>query len=72
MSTHEDTSVEDSGLPKKDKRNEGEINNWKEVWINEIDKKVRTREIHIKVNVEKYIVTQLMNFNGVHIRACKR
>ena len=59
---HEVTSAEYSGLPTKVRKNEGEIKHQKELWIEKIEKKVRTREIETKHNAENKLINYLTSF----------
>ena len=53
INRHEEISEEDSGLPRKVRRNQGRFKHWKSGWIEEIDEKLKERKIEIVENNEK-------------------
>ena len=62
INIHEEISQEDSGLPRRARRQQGTIKYWKAGWIEEIDEKLRERKIEIVDEEEKDLVTTTNKF----------
>ena len=68
IEAHEENSFIDSGLRKKEWRDESYVKHWKGGWIEELERKIRSREIEIINEGEKVEIRTTNKFLMAHAR----